>query len=238
MRRRTLFKACALAAGAWSLGGASAVAELRFQDYPKVRLLERDGAPLRAAAIEAGRNYVFAYPYLGTPCFLLRLDKPVAAVTLADREGRDYHWRGGVGAEGRIVAYSAICAHRMSHPARSISFISYRPDIRSRASDAGVIACCSEGSLYDPARGARVIQGPADQPLAAIALVYDARDDGLYADGILGGEMFHRYFAAFGERLKLDFGDRDPADLVADGSVVVPLEQFSEKVVHCGGGTV
>jgi len=33
-----------------------------------------------------------------------------------------------VGANHSIVAYSAICAHRLTYPTREISFISYRDE--------------------------------------------------------------------------------------------------------------
>jgi len=42
-----------------------------------------------------------------------------------------------------------------------------------------VIHCCSEHSQYDPAEGARVVAGPAPQPLAAILLDHDPASDAL-----------------------------------------------------------
>jgi len=38
----------------------------------------------------------------------------------------------GVGARHSLVAYSAICAHKLSYPTREISFISYRAEKSAR----------------------------------------------------------------------------------------------------------
>jgi hypothetical protein len=59
----------------------------------------------------------------------------------------------------------------MSYPTPQITFISYRE--KSTASGvmrANTIYCCSEHSEYDPFAGAKVVGGPAPQPLAAILL--------------------------------------------------------------------
>ena len=47
-------------------------------------------------------------------------------VELKTENGSTYEWPGGVGAQRGIVAYSAICSHRLTYPTRQISFISYR----------------------------------------------------------------------------------------------------------------
>ena len=57
------------------------------------------------------------------------------------------------------------------------SFIRYQRTLAT--SDAHVIHCCADHSVYDPAEGARVVSGPAPQPLAAILLEHDAADDGV-----------------------------------------------------------
>src|SRR5438552_3337692 len=82
------------------------------------------------------------------------------------------------GARRSIVAYSAICAHKLAYPTREISFIRYQEQ-PSKTSKGGVIHCCAEHSVYDPAAGARVVSGPAPQPLAAIVLDYDPDQDAL-----------------------------------------------------------
>jgi len=98
-----------------------------------------------------------------------------------------------VGADQSIVAYSAICAHRLTYPTREISFISYRNETSPGSKFAHVIHCCSSTASTIPPRG-KVLAGPAPQPLAAIVLEHDRKDDGLYAVGTLGGELFQRVF--------------------------------------------
>ena len=116
---------------------------------------------------------------------------------LKTHDGAAYSWPGGVGNGRSMVSFSAICAHRMSHPAPEVSFINYRHgkidftdknyELQSRS---GLIYCCSEGSVYDPGDGARVLGGPAPQPLATILLKHHSNDDTLSAYGVLGGNMF------------------------------------------------
>ena len=104
-----------------------------------------------------------------------------------------------------IVAFSAICAHKLAYPTRDVSFIRYQPQ-RSATSDARVIHCCADHSVYDPASGARVLAGPAPQPLAAILLEYDAATDELAALGTVGAEQFDAFFAKYEFKLALDHG--------------------------------
>ena len=96
-----------------------------------------------------------------------------AAGSLRRADGETYRWDGGTGPSHSIVAFSAICAHKLAYPTREVSFIRYQPE-RSATSDGNVIHCCADHSVYDPAAGARVVSGPAPQPLAAILLDYDA----------------------------------------------------------------
>jgi len=145
---------------------------------------------------------------------------------------RPYEWRGGVGAQRSIVAYSAICAHKLSYPTRDISFISFRAEKTRGNRHANVIHCCSEHSQYDPAEGGRVLAGPAPQPLAAILLEHDAASDELTAVGTLGGEMFNEFFAKYEFRLALDNGGA-PKRPVSGNAVVTELENYCKQQVKC-----
>lgn len=90
---------------------------------------------------------------------------------LVNYDGRKYRWKGCVGANSSIVAYSAICAHRLPYPTRQISFIRYYCNsVDPSIGRSNVIHCCAEHREYDAAQGARVVSGPAPQPLAAIIL--------------------------------------------------------------------
>jgi len=231
MQRRNFMLACAASALAAPLPAMSAYAERRF--YTRARLVDSNGKPLRARELPANKNFIFHYPYAGTPCFLLKLDKPTSeSVVLRTAEARTYQWPGGVGARHSIVAYSAICAHRLTYPTREISFISYRSEKSAGSRFDHVIHCCSEHSQYDPADGAKVLAGPAPQPLAAILLEYDARSDGLAAVGTLGGELFNEFFDKYAFRLTLEFNGR-AHDPVQGDCVVTELDRYCRQQVKC-----
>jgi Rieske Fe-S protein len=231
VRRRDFMLACAASAVATSLPAMSADAEQRL--YARSRLLDPEGKPLKASALPANRNFVFHYPYAGTPCFLLNLGKPTkASAELKTADARTYQWPGGVGAGHSVVAYSAICAHRLTYPTREISFISYRDEKSAGSSFSHVIHCCSEHSQYDPAEGAKVVAGPAPQPLAAILLDYDPASDGIHAVATLGGELFNEFFRKYEFRLALEFGGNAHA-AVKGSCIVSELEHYCRQQVKC-----
>ena len=231
MQRRDFVKFCAASAasaGAPALAAADATPTI----YARVALVDASGAPLKAAAVPADRNLIFHYPFAATPCFLLKLGRPAKAsarLVTADRHG--YEWKGGVGPRRSIVAYSAICAHQLAYPTREITFISYRTEKSPRNRLGNVIHCCAEHSQYDPAEGARVLAGPAPQPLAAILLEHDAKTDELSAVGTLGGEMFNQFFAKY--EIKLSLEGSAPRATAAATTVVHELENYCRQQVKC-----
>ena len=231
MQRRNFVFACAASALAASLPATAADASPRL--YARARLVDPAGTPLKGRALPANRNFIFHYPFAGTPCFLLNLGAPTKPATrLKTADAQSYEWPGGVGVGHNIVAYSAICAHRLSYPTRDISFISYREEKSAGSKFAHVIHCCSEHSQYDPAEGAMVLAGPAPQPLAAILLDYEPESDGLYATGTLGGEMFNEFFSKYEFRLALDFNGR-PKTAVAGSCVVSEMTEYCKQQVKC-----
>jgi arsenite oxidase small subunit len=234
MERRDFLRFCAASAAATAgAGGPALAADARPHLYGKAWLVGADGAPLRAKAIPANRNLIFHYPYASTPCFLLNLGRPAkASALLKTADNRPYEWHGGVGAQHSIVAYSAICAHKLTYPTRDISFISFRAEKSARNKYGNVIHCCSEHSQYDPADGGRVLAGPAPQPLAAILLEHDATSDELAAVGTLGGELFNAFFAKYEFRLALDNGG-GARNTVSGTTVVTALENYCRQQVKC-----
>ena len=244
MKRRGFVKMCASA-----VAGITASAELlarnhqQYHRYGRVGLIDPySREPVRAAALDVGETYLFHYPFVSTPCFLVDLGRSVTSKSnLKTREGERYRWQGGAGTNSSVVAFSAICAHKMSHPAPSVSFINYRHgETRFRNSydeieqRSGVIYCCSEKSVYDPARGGRVLGGPAPQPLAAIELEYDAKQDSFYATATIGGEMFDRYFSNFHDRLVLQYGRFDIDQALTDATELMRLSEYTQHAVSCG----
>ncbi|MEY4729620.1 MAG: hypothetical protein RL020_778, partial [Pseudomonadota bacterium] len=136
------------------------------------------------------------------------------------------------GAKKTIVAYSAICAHRLNYPTKQLTFISFRDKKSDHASRENIIHCCSEHSEYDPAAGAKVINGPAPQPLAAILLEYDAATDGLIAVGTFGGEMFNEFFRKFEFKLNMEHGGK-AQKTVASAATVTELTNFCKQQIQC-----
>ncbi|MGE0560089.1 MAG: (2Fe-2S)-binding protein [Burkholderiales bacterium] len=236
MERRDFIRVCAASALGLGAGEAMPAADARPKSYARTQLIDGSGRPLRAARLAAGENYVFHYPFEGTPCFLLNLGRPtVENVALKTGDGAAYRWPGGVGPQRSIVAYSAICSHQLTYPTRQISFISYRDQsTASKISKPRMIHCCSEHSEYDPAAGARVMGGPAPQPLCAILLEHDPAADALYATGTLGGEMFDTFFTKYEMRLALEHGSTSRAQQRSSGTTAVsPLSQFCKQQVRC-----
>jgi len=232
MERRAFLGACAAIGGAALCSAAYADAAPRL--YARARLVDTNGAPIRAGSLSAETNYVFQYPYAATPCFLLRLTKPMTATrALRRNDGTAYAWQGGVGPDRTLVAFSAICAHKLAYPTREVSFIRYQRD-RSSTSSGHVIHCCADHSVYDPTEGARVVAGPAPQPLAAILLEHDAAQDELYALGTIGAEQFDRFFEQYGFKLAMEYGSAARAKAGVEGtSVVRELAHYCRNTIQC-----
>ena len=101
---------------------------------------------------------IFNYPLTNTPNILVKLG--VAAT-------------GGVGPNGDIVAFSAICQHLGCQ----YSFI---PPGGSPVCNSAYKAaipmgyCCCHGSQYDFVNGAKVIGGPAPRPVPMVQLQFDS----------------------------------------------------------------
>ncbi len=242
MKRRGFVKLCATTAAAVG-ANPDLIAQTggQIKEYERVLLVDSGGAPITSESLNVGESYIFNYPYATTPCFLLDLGKPTTHdASLTTEAGTPYRWQGGCGPQRSIVAFCAICAHKLSHPARSVSFINYRHESvsfrdasKKTAERSQVIYCCSEKSVYDPADGARVLGGPAPQPLAAIALEHDADSGRIYAVGTSGGEMYQKFFETFGFRLALEFETNDirkPAENVTE---ILTIAEYSRTQMMC-----
>ena len=116
------------------------------------------------------------------------------------------------------------------YPTPQISFIGVRRGVA--AEPAQVIHCCGDNSRYDPAQGARVIAGPAPQPLAAVMLEWDAKTDRLYAVGMRGGEMFTAFFEKYGFKLETELGAQARSQIGAT-AIVQPASAYSRQWQSC-----
>jgi len=216
--RRVFLTACsaALAASASTLLAPDSFASTAaLKRYTGSILTDEFGKPLRSGLLKPLTNYLFHYPYVATPCLLIDM-------------GRDV---GGVGSRKSIVAFSAICSHKLAYPAREVSFIRFQAKASTR-SEAERIHCCADHSVYDPAQGARVVAGPAPAALAAIALEHDAATDSLRAVGTRGTEQFDAFFAKYDFKLGMEHGGR-ARDAVAASTRLQELTQFCRNVAQC-----
>jgi len=230
--RRHFHKLCGgLISGAASLHAINrASAAVSSAPYPESRLVFEDESPVTLQSLKPGIAYIFSYPYVTTPCFLVRLKRSSPA------RGS---WPGGLDEDQSVVAFSAICSHKMSHPAKPISHIAYRDQEVSFYDKSGkkhmrdgVISCCSERSVYDPARAGDVLSGPAPSPLAAIELKNDDQGN-VSATGSFGDDQYERFLTKFGFRLALEYGISDIRARSGEHCRTVRADTFSAQQVLC-----
>ena len=116
MERREFIKICA-AGAAMAAGNTFALTNTEPRFYSRTRLVDYDGRPFKTSRLQIKQNYIFHYPFLGTPCFLLNLGKPTLNdAMLLTADGKSY--RGGrqnkfnilrhAGQESKIPAKSPI----------------------------------------------------------------------------------------------------------------------------------
>lgn len=234
MDRRSFLESCG--SGAACIGAAAAfpalAADAKPKPYARALLTNELGDPLKASSLKPLDNYVFHYPYEATPVFLLDLGKPVPARSLATQDKKAYAWPGGAGTKKSIVAFSAICAHQLVYPTQAVSFISFRKTKSATGVRDNLIHCCAEHSQYDPAQGAQVVSGPALQPLCAVLLEHDAKNDTLTAYATLGGELFDAFFRKYEMKLSLDVGPRAKQAVTAR-TAVRELDRFCKNTIQC-----
>ena len=231
VRRRELMRQAACVAGAWAASSAlPLVAAGELQRHPRTLLVDSHGSPWPARQLRSGEAFLFNYPYTVSPVFLLAFEHEVKAAELVTEDKQRYWAPAGVGPNKSIVAFSAICAHKLMYPTSAISFIGLRSG--GKGEPEHVIHCCGDNSRYDPLHGARVIDGPAPQPLAAVLLEWDAGNDQLHAVGTRGGEMFDAFFATYATRLEFETGSslRKPSAATA---VVQPAASYSRQWRSC-----
>jgi len=205
-----------------------------FQTFEKVQLKDGEGNALKASKLVAEENYVFNYPHAGTPAIMVNLPSPADKdVKLKAEDGTEYVYRGGVGSKGTIVAYSAICAHQLTYPQKSMSMFQYVPTTGKTLAyeHAGVFVCSSHLAAYSAKEGGKVLGGPATQGLASIILEVDA-DDNIWAVAVLGPNKFQEFFDAFKQELKAEYGRKGAKKPVKEEAVVKELKDYSAELIQ------
>ena len=203
---------------------------LTAREHGRTLLVDPTGRPFMSRQLAAGEPHVFNYPFEATPVFLMALPQAAAPVPLTNEQKHPYQSLRGSGPQRNIVAYSAICAHKLMYPTPEISFINIRKG--SADEPAHVVHCCGDNSRYDPTQGGKVISGPAPQPLAMIVLEWTPASDELHAVGTLGGEMFNAFFEKYDMRLSLERGNR-ARHKSAPATVVQAASSYSKQLQSC-----
>jgi ubiquinol-cytochrome c reductase iron-sulfur subunit len=186
--RKRLVTTAALTAGG-ALGAALVVPAVslgpiletgKFYDTPwrrGRRLVDDGGRPWLASDIEE-KNFYTAFPegadreQLGAPLIVVRL-KPEELALPPGRES----W-----APGGILAYSKICTHA------GCAINLYRTPLFPPVEPKPALVCPCHYSTFDPARGAKVIYGPAGRPLPQLPLYVDGEGN-LRAAGNFSGPV-------------------------------------------------
>ena len=106
--RRGFFKACLSSASVVASNpNILASAEGVPRSYNRVLLVNDHGTPITSRDILTGTSYIFNYPYVTTPCFLINLGNPTKDIgQLETSQSVSYSWPGGSGPEKSIVASS------------------------------------------------------------------------------------------------------------------------------------
>ena len=186
--RRTVLKLAVVAGAVAAMAGGGAAATHYLlsppaaASYPRVQLLYSDASPVLVSSYPYGPSntelILFNYPLNNEPNMLLNLASAAP---------------NGVGPNGSLVAFSAVCEHQGSQP----PYISYYSPGSCAGFNGGsaFIHCTVHGSTYDPGvqgpgGGAALITGPASLPLPQVILEWDSVTDYLYAIGMVGPPVF------------------------------------------------
>lgn len=232
MDRRRFVKLCAGSAALLAVGMRDARAG-SYTDFPKVRLTDAQGAPLKASALANDEAYVFHFPFRSLPCFLINLGKPASGPRELTSESGSYTWPGGVGKDKSLVAYVAVCTHQLAYAAKDGSQIRYAAGNSALAGRPGTIVCCAHASVFDPATGAQREHGDARDPLLAVRLEYDSADDALYASGLAGIQLVERFFKTYKRELISEYGPGVYKEPVGDTTAAVPLSKYATSTGDC-----
>ncbi|CAA6825750.1 MAG: Ubiquinol-cytochrome C reductase iron-sulfur subunit [uncultured Sulfurovum sp.] len=239
MERRSFLKITGASAAAVAVSPSLIAETLKadngalFKAYEKVQLKDKDGNPLKAASLVKEEAYVFNYPHAATPALLVDLATATKKdVKLKADDGTEYVYAGGHGANGTIVAYSAICPHSLTHPQKSMSMFNYVDEKGKTMSytQGGVMVCTSHLSAFEPKEGGKVVGGPATQGIPAIVLEID-KDDHIWAVAVLGPDKFQDFFSAFKQDHKKEYGRRGAKKLVKTEAMVQELKNFTAEQI-------
>ncbi len=164
--------------------------------YPRTQLFDVDGSALTVDkvggssspyvgkySVATAEDVLFNYPLTNEPNFFLNL-YPANGEPPSSTNPGAANVPGGVGPNGSIVAYSAICQH-LGCIAPSISYYPPGTCTRTFGSLPFYIHCSCHGSTYDVTKSASNLTGPAVLPLPQVLLETDS-DGNIFAAGQSG----------------------------------------------------
>lgn len=240
MQRRSFLKVIGATGALMAISPSTITGELQasdgtvFNTFNKVQLTDSEGNALTTSSLIKEENYIFHYPLIAIPSILLDLPETTQKdVELFAENGEKYIWKGGVGEEGTIVAYVAICAHQLSHPNPDASFMQYcKKGESSLLPDKAGIICSSHMAYYDASAGCKRAAGsPATQPLASIILEI-ADDDTIWAVGVLGPQRFKEYLKTFKLEMKKYYGGRRKAKTkTINTATTLALQDYTQEII-------
>lgn len=168
--RRNFLKVTMVASALLAVGGVAAIAKslvnpaLATQgsptSFPKVKVAA-------LSSLTVGTPVSFNYPLDDEPNILVKLGQKA---------------EDGVGPDGDVVAYSAICQH-LGCPYGFLSQGGSPTCNKSYKADRPVGYCCCHGSVYDLTADAAVIAGPSPRPLSRVILEVNSAGD-IFATGM------------------------------------------------------
>jgi ubiquinol-cytochrome c reductase iron-sulfur subunit len=149
-------------------------------------VVDVNGAPILAEDV-VEKSFWTGFPQdadpeeLGSPIVIVKV--PLEQLHLPD--GRTINeW-----APEGIVAYSKICTHA------GCAIALYRNPLFAPNEPRPALVCPCHYSTFDPARGAKVIFGPAGRPLPQLPLAIDASTGQLVANGGYSGSIGPAWFS-------------------------------------------
>ncbi|MGI0139847.1 MAG: Rieske 2Fe-2S domain-containing protein [Thermoplasmata archaeon] len=189
--KRNVLKLLAISGVMGAAGGGLIAGTLQYaqppivglSSYPMTQLIDVDGTPLTIDKVE--KEYAFStngvllfnYPLDNEPNFLINLSGNTQGIK---------NIPGGIGTDGLIVAYSAVCQH-LGCVAPSIRYYPPGTCPQTFSTPQGdldfYIHCSCHGSTYNPADSASNLTGPAVVPLPQLVLEADASGV-IYATGM------------------------------------------------------
>jgi Rieske Fe-S protein len=180
-----------------------------INSFPTLKLVDSSGNPVLTSSLPTNDPSAmqFSYPLQSTPNFLLSIgDSNGTPVNIGATQvsipatGATYQSYSGVGKNGSVVAYSAICQH-LGCIFPELRF--YPAGVESITlggkTYTGVLHCLCHGSTYDPEKGCSVLTGPTTHPLPMIKLVWDSSTDELYVSNMVGPTIYGRASDLTGE---------------------------------------